>query len=245
MLAFIQFFRQVRGHRSMIFALALRDLRVRYAGTLGGALWAFAHPVAIVAVFYFVFAVGFRAQGPSNLPLLLLFVCGLVPWLFFNETLLAITNSITSNAHLVKKTVFPTEVLPLVHVTSGLIPHAIFMLVLIAMLVFFDVSFRIERILVLYYLICTCTLVLGLGWMLAALQVFYRDIAQALTMVMNLWFWLTPIVWDPALMPKEYHWVFAWNPMHYVVDGYRGMLIYSQPRWPDTSETIYFWCIAL
>lgn len=245
MLALIQFIRQVRGQHAMIFALAMRDLRVRYAGTLGGTLWAFAHPLAIVAVFYFVFAVGFRAQGPSNVPFILWFVCGLVPWLFFNDALMAITNSITNNSHLVKKTVFPTEVLPLVHVFSGLIPHAIFMLVLTALLIFFKVHFQVERFLFLYYLICTCVLLLGLGLMLSALQVFYRDIAQALTMILNLWFWSTPIVWSQEILPAEYRGFLAWNPIYYIIEGYRGSLIYSSVVWPDIQQTAYFWVISM
>src|SRR4051812_18130249 len=101
----VRFFQQVFCQRDMIFALAVRDLQSRYIGTLGGVLWAFVHPFAIITVFYFVFAVGFRAQGQSGAPFILWFVCGLVPWFLFNETLLAVTNSITSNAHLVKKTI--------------------------------------------------------------------------------------------------------------------------------------------
>ena len=106
----------------MILALAVRELQSRYVGTLGGILWTFAHPLAVITVFYFVFAVGFRSQGPNHTPFLLWFVCGLVPWFFFNETLLAATDSITRHAHLIKKTVFPSEVLAIVHVMAGLVP---------------------------------------------------------------------------------------------------------------------------
>ena len=232
-------------HREMIGVLALRDFQSRYAGTVAGSIWTLVHPLAVVAVFYFVFSVGFKARAPDNVPFILWFSVGLMAWFYFNDALIAITNSVVRNAHLVKKTVFPVEVLAVVQIVSALLPHLAFMAIIAIVLVINDVPFEGFRLLVLYFMFCTTVLLLGVGWLLSALEVFYRDISQALTMVMNLWFWLTPIVWDPALMPKEYHWVFAWNPMHYVVDGYRGMLIYSQPRWPDTSETIYFWCIAL
>lgn len=245
MLNFFQFLRQVLIHRDMIFALALRDLQSRYIGTLGGILWAFAHPLAIVAVFYFVFAVGFRAQGASGAPFILWFVCGLIPWFLFNDTLLAITNSITGNAHLVKKTIFPTEVLPLVHVVSSLFPHLIFMLVLVGMLFFFNVPFSVERLLVVYYLVCTVTFVLGLGWLLSALQVFYRDIAQGLTILLNLWFWATPIVWSQEIVPAAYRSLLSFNPMFYIVEGYRGLLIYNTSIWPTMRETAYFWTVNL
>ena len=77
MLTLSHLFRNIVNHRAMIFALALRDLQSRYAGTLGGTLWAFMHPLAIVIIFYFVFAIGFRAQGPGTTPFILWFVCGL------------------------------------------------------------------------------------------------------------------------------------------------------------------------
>lgn len=241
----VQFLRQVLQHRDMIFALAVRDLQSRYVGTLGGVLWAFVHPIAIVSVFYFVFAVGFRAQGPSSTPFILWFVCGLVPWFFFNDTLLAITNSITGNAHLVKKTIFPTEVLPLVHVISSFFPHIIFMIILVGMLGFFNIPFSAGRLLVAYYLVCTVTLVLGLGWLLSALQVFYRDIGQALTIILNIWFWATPIVWSQEIVPAEYRGLLFLNPIFYIVEGYRGLMIYGTLVWPNTQETATFWGITL
>jgi len=245
MLTLAQLFRNIITHRAMIFALALRDLQSRYAGTLGGALWALMHPLAVVVIFYFVFAIGFRAQGPSNAPFILWFVCGLVPWFYFAETMNAVTGSISSNAHLVKKTVFPTEILPLVHLTSGLFPHAVFLLILAGMLAFFKVPFLGMRLLVIYFLICNCVLLIGLGWMLSALQVFYRDISQGLTIALNLWFWITPIVWSPDIMPEKYRGLMFYNPVNYIVEGYRGLLIFDTVIWPSAGATVYFWTITM
>lgn len=232
-------------HREMIRELALRDFQSRYAATAAGSLWTLAHPIAIVAVFYFVFSVGFKAKAPDDVPFILWFSVGLMAWFYFNDALTGITNSVTGNAHLVKKTVFPVEVLAIVKIASALLPHLGFLAVIVVVLTMNHVSLDSFRLLVFYFMFCTTILLLGLGWLLSALEVFYRDISQALTIIMNLWFWMTPIVWDPAMMPKEYRWLFEWNPMYYIVDGYRGMLIYSQPKWPGLFETVYFWCIAL
>lgn len=228
----------------MIFALAQRELQSRYAGTLGGILWPFVHPIAAVIIFYFVFAVGFRTQGYSGTPFILWFVSGLVPWFYFNETLQAITSSITRNTHLVKKTVFPTEILPFVHLIAGLLPHAIFLLIVVGMLAFFKVPFLADRLLVVYFLICSCVLLAGLGWMLSALQVFYRDISQGLTIILNLWFWITPIVWSPDIMPEEYRGLMFYNPVYYIIEGYRGLLIFNSVVWPSAGATAYFWGVA-
>lgn len=240
-----RFFSEVMRHREMIFVLSARDLQSRYAGTLGGMIWAFVHPLAAVCIFYFVFAVGFRAHGPDNIPFILWFVCGLTPWYFFNDTLQIITNSITSNAYLVTKTVFPTEILPLVYIISGLFPHFVFLLLLTVMMGCFHVPFSADRLLIIYYLGCTMTLLLGLGWLLSALQVFYRDIGQALTIMLNLWFWMTPIVWVQNIVPAVYQGVLMSNPIYYIVQGYRGLMVYKVPVWPDLHQTVVFWIMAL
>ncbi len=219
----------------------MRDLQSRYVGTLGGLIWAFAHPIAIVVVFYFVFAVGFRSQAPVNTPFILWFVCGLVPWFFFSDALQSITYSVTRNGHLVKKTVFPTEILPLVHLMSGLIPHGVFLLVLAGLMLFYNVPMFPARLLFVYYMLCMFLMLLGLGWLLAALQVFYRDIGQALTILLNLWFWSTPIVWSPKIMPPAIAEWMVYNPMNYIVQGYREALIFQTVLLPPLDQTLVFW----
>lgn len=234
----------VYRHHAMIFALALRDLQSRYAGTLAGILWTVVHPIAIISIFYVVFAIGFKAQGSGGTPFVLWFVAGFVPWLFFNETLTAITDSVTRNAHLVKKTVFPSEILAPVHVTAALIPHGMFILILAALLASYRILPHIQQMLFIYYLGCTVVLVLGLGWLLSALQVFYRDISHGLTIALNFWFWATPIVWTPSNMPDAYRWVLSYNPLFYIVEGYRTALLFDS-SWPTLWQTVYFWAVTL
>ena len=240
MMLIIQLLRNLYRNHTLIVALAVRELQSRYVGTLGGILWTFAHPLAVITVFYFVFAVGFRSQGPAGAPFMLWFVCGLVPWFFFNETLLAATDSITRHAHLIKKTVFPSEILPVVNITAGLVPHLIFMLIVAGLLVWYQVPFIAGRLLVLYFLLCTCVLLIGLSWLLSAIQVFYRDVSHALSIMLNLWFWTTPIVWSPDMIPEKYRGLLFFNPMYYIIEGYRGLLIYNETVWPSAQQTVYF-----
>jgi lipopolysaccharide transport system permease protein/teichoic acid transport system permease protein len=234
----------VYRHQPMILALAVRELQNRYVGTLGGILWTFAHPLAVITIFYFVFAVGFRSQGPDRTPFLLWFVCGLVPWFFFNETLLAATDSITRHAHLIKKTVFPSEILPVVNITAGLVTHTIFLLIVAALLFWYYVPFAAGRLLVVYFLLCTCILLVGLGWLLSAIQVFYRDVSHALSIVLNLLFWTTPIVWSSDMIPEGYRGLLFLNPMYYIIEGYRGLLVFDEIVWPSAAHTAYFWCVV-
>ena len=236
----VELLRSLYRHQTLIVALTVRELQSRYVGTLGGILWTFAHPLAVIAVFYFVFAIGFRSQGPDRTPFLLWFVCGLVPWLFFNETLLSATDSITRHTHLIKKTVFPSEILPVINITAGLIPHSIFLLIVNGLLAWYQVPFTAERVLVVYFLFCTCVLLVGLGWLLSAIQVFYRDVSHGLSIVLNLLFWTTPIVWSSDMIPEEYRGLLFFNPIYYIIEGYRGLLIYNETIWPSAQHTVYF-----
>jgi len=238
-------FKNLYKYREMICALAVRDLKSKYIGTLGGIFWIFATPLATVIIFYFVFAVGFKATGPREVPFIIWFVCGLVPWLFFNGSLIAITNSIVGNMPLVKKTIFPTEILAFTYLLSESFIHLIFFLILCVMLFMFQIKFEISRFLFVYYFVCMVALLLGLGWVLSALQIFYRDIAQGLGIFLNLLFWATPIVWSADILPLEYaRWV-TYNPISYIVEGYRDALVFSQVRLPDLYTTIYYWVFTL
>lgn len=240
----INFLANIYRHRHMINIMARREFETRYVGTLGGALWAIAHPVALVAVFWLVFSVGFKVQGPNNSPFILYFVSGLVPWLMFNEVLGASANGVIRNVHLVKKTIFPTEILPLVYLAAGAISHVVFLLIMLALFAVHDVTFSIYMFQVLYYFVALCFFLLGISWIVSALNVFHRDIGQGLTVILNLWFWLTPIVWTIDIVPEKYHWLLQLNPLWYVIDGYRKSLLYQQPVWADVTASAYYWLAA-
>ena len=243
MVLILQLFRNLYRYRTMILALADRDLQGRYAGTLAGIVWTFAHPVAVIFIFYFFFAIGFRSQGPGNTPFILWFVSGFVPWLFFNESLTSITDSVVRNAHFIKKTVFPSEVLAVVHLTASIVPHGVFTVLLAGMLAYYHVTFHLSMLLIFYFFFCTCVLVIGLGWLLSAVHVFYRDISHGLGIGLNLLFWATPIVWSPDNLPEQYRPILRYNPLDYIIQGYRGVLVSHQL--PDTGQTLYFWSVAL
>ena len=97
----------------------------------------------------------------------------------------------------------------------------------------------------LYYLFATSVLILGLSWVTSSVVVFFRDIGQFVTMIIQFGFWLTPIFWNIDTIPKQYHWIIQLNPMAYIVDGYRNSMIYHKWFWEDMGMTIYFWIVTL
>lgn len=241
----ISFLRNIYDHRGAMYSMVRRELAVRYVGTLGGSLWVILQPLATVFVFWFVFSVGFKAQGPLGTSFILYFLPGYVPWLLFAETLNASINSIVGNSHLVKKTIFPTEILPVVHLATSSFTHLVLLVILSVVILAHGVGLRLTFFQVIYYYCAFAGLILGLSWMLAALQVFHRDVGQVMGVVLNLWFWVTPIVWTKEIMPQQFHWVMNYNPVYYVVEGYRRSLLYGIPIWYDLDATLRFWGMTI
>jgi len=189
--------------------------------------------------------VGFRVKPAQNIPFILVFLCGLIPWVFFSEALTSNVNSITSNKHLVKKIVFPTEILPIVNIAAALVTHVIMLGILMVFLKANGIAFSLYNFQLFYYLGALCVFSLGLSWLITSLNVFYRDVAQMLTVILNLWFWLTPIVWYLNMLPERFHLFIKMNPMFYIVNGYKNSFIYHEPFWQAAGQGFYFWAVCL
>lgn len=239
------FLRNIYRHRTVITVMARREFATRYIGTFGGFIWSILNPLATVAVFWLVFSVAYKARGPSDTPFVLYFLCGLIPWLTFSEVLTNSISAVSSNPHFVKKIAFPTEILPIIHMIASTIAHVVLLAILLVFLVASNRDITYHVVTVLYYYTAMCVLILGLSWALSALNVFSRDVAQVVTVALNLWFWLTPIAWFGHFLPDEYTWVVAANPMYYVVDGYRNAFLFPGPLFHNAVGHLYFWAIAL
>ncbi len=232
---------RLAAHRNLLKNLVLRDLRHRYAGSVGGFCWAVIHPLALLVSYTFVFKIVFKARlGPesgSDSFTLFLF-CGILPWLLFSDTVLRSCASITENTQLITKTVIPAEILPMAITLSNLVQHAIGLaLLLIVMAVFFKVHLSV--LFILLYMPMLLMLAQGLGWIVAGLQVFLRDTAQVLQILMQLWFFFTPIFWAMESVDARNRALLQWNPMAVLITGYRNSLLnLSQPR-PDQILIVF------
>lgn len=231
-------------HRRTLWLLAVRNVKDRYTGTLGGMVWAILNPLLQLLVFWVVFGIGLRMQTEVGQPFVLVLFCGLIPWMTFNETLNSAAASITGRAYLVKKIAFPLEILPLTHLVAALFTHGVLLVILAAMLVGYRIFPGAGLMLLPYYLLAMCALAAGLSFLLAATAVFYRDVLQGLGVTLNIWFWLTPIVWPPTMLSEKYRHLLDFNPFNYVVSGYRDSLLSAQLTMPDLMPTLYFWAVV-
>jgi lipopolysaccharide transport system permease protein/teichoic acid transport system permease protein len=233
-----------RGRRT-IRALARRDVLSRYSGTLLRGAWELVNPGLTLLVFWFVFSVAFKAKGPAGMPFILYFVTGYVPWLFFSESLTRGTQGVVAHSFLVKKMVFPSELLPFVYLTGGAINHGLLLLLASVVLLFNGTAISWHWLQITYYFLTLCATLVGLQWLLSALNVFNRDLGQGVGIVLNVWFWVTPVVWvADGVIPPQYLWIINANPIAYVIEGYRGSLLYQQPFWIDWAHGLYVWGLS-
>jgi lipopolysaccharide transport system permease protein/teichoic acid transport system permease protein len=243
-----QFLRQMVTHRAMVCAMARQQMRLRYAGTLAGLLWSVVHPLMMVLIYWFVFAFGLKVRVAGGAPFILVFLCGLAPWTAFAETVSASTRAVTGSPHLVRRTRFPTEILPVVHLTASMLSHAIMLAILAVLLAAYGVRPSVYCAQFVYFLLGLSVLGVGLGWMVSALNVLFRDVGQIVAVLLNLWFWLTPVVWQPASFPDfppKYLVLLKANPMYYVVQGYRASFLEGVGFWRDWPTGLYFWAVSL
>jgi ABC-type polysaccharide/polyol phosphate export permease len=240
-----QFLTTVYWHRRLVASLAGRELKVRYAGTAIGTLWAVLPQVLMVGVYWFVFSVGLKVTPSHGVPFIVFFVCGFIPWTMFNETIMASSSAVQRNAHLVKKTVFPIEVLPISELVIGLVGHAVMLSVLLIILWFNGVTLSAYVFQVFYYLLALSVFCIAVGLSVCAMNVLTPDVGHALIILMNVWFWLTPIVWDVSILTGNLRLAFTLNPLFYIVDGYRASFIYHEAFWQSPAATIWFWVTCL
>jgi lipopolysaccharide transport system permease protein/teichoic acid transport system permease protein len=240
-----EFIKAIFNNRTLLWSLTKNDFKQRYVGNLLGFTWAFIQPTATILIFWFVFQVGFKTQPVDNFPFILWLVAGMFPWFFFADGLATGTNSIIANAFLVKKVVFRVSLLPIISLFSAFAIHVFFIFFMFIMFIYYGYIPTLHWIQVFYYLFATMVLLLGLSWITSSIVVFFKDVGQLVTMIIQFGFWLTPIFWAMKIVPEKYYWIIQLNPMVYIVEGYRNSMIYHTWFWEDLDHTIYFWTFSL
>jgi lipopolysaccharide transport system permease protein len=239
------FIRLILQQRHLIWSMVKRELATQYTGSVLGFIWTFINPVVMIFIYWVVFSVGFRLQPSKGVPFVVWLTAGMAVWLVFSEIVNGSATAIVLNGHLIKKTVFPSQVLPIVKIVSATVTHTVFLLVLVGLIISQKMPLSIYYLQFLYYLFAMSVLALGLGWIVSALNVFIRDVGQVVSVVMQLGFWATPIFWDIKMMPPGVQTLIKLNPMFYIVRGYRESFIYFLPFWRYPYETLYFWTVTL
>jgi len=230
----------------LILALARNDLKSRYSSSMLGILWAFVMPLTTILVFWFVFQIGFRNPPVKDVPYILWFVCAYIPWIFFTDMMTTGCNCLVEYSYLVKKIRFNVMIIPVVKIISAYFIHAFFVAMLFVMRMIYRLSFEPALLQMIYYSFAAGVLALGLVYMLSAFTVFFKDTSSLVNIIVQIGFWVTPIMWNEETMLDEgVKKILALNPMYYVVTGYRDSYLNGGWFWEKPAQTLYFWTVAL
>jgi ABC-type polysaccharide/polyol phosphate export permease len=231
-----------RDSRELLINLTLRELRSKYKRSFLGWAWSLVTPRATMTVYTVVFSKVFRAQpahGVHGLHYFALWLmCALLPWTFFSTGLMATISSLVSNSNLISKSYFDRRLLPASTVAAALVSHLIEMALLVAVLVGFADWQAIAFLPVLLVLVGLMAIVtLGTGMLLSALNVYFRDIEHFMSILLMVWFYLTPIIY-PIKQAEQYATLLKLNPMTEATNCFRAVLYYG--RFPTAVDIGYF-----
>jgi lipopolysaccharide transport system permease protein len=219
--------RDLWAHRDLFYFLVWRDVKVRYKQTALGVAWAVLQPLLTMVVFTIIF--GRLAKFPSDGEPYPIFVfAGLLPWNFFNQALTTSSNSLVGNAALITKVYFPRLVIPGAAVAAGLVDFAIAAVILFIMAFHYGVIFGVSVFMLIPLVLLTTLLAAGVGMWISALNVKYRDVRYALPFVLQIWMYVTPIIYPVTFIPARWHWLIALNPLSGIIQGFR-CAIFSRP----------------
>lgn len=217
---------EIFEYRQMIFSLVRKDLRGRYKGSVLGFLWTFINPLLQLVVYTIVFSNILRTDVDKYY--LFLFVA-LVPWIFFQASIVGGSSSVLSQQDLVKKIYFPREVIPISYVTSCFV-NILFSFIIIFMVVLISgVSLNVLGLLCLpVIMLVEYILALGFAMIVSATTVYFRDLEHILGIVTMVWMYMTPIMYPLDFVPDNLRAVFMLNPMTPIVVAYRDVLYYGR-----------------
>ena len=232
---------KIVNSRYLIRVMAIREIKSRYMQSLLGIFWALLQPGMMAVIYWFVFSLGFKLKPAGNVPFLVWFFCAFAPWTMFSEMITMSIGSIVDNRALIKRTLFPSQVFTLIYSAVAGFGHVIMLGLLVVMMLLYKIPLTLYAFQFLYYALGLVFLMVGLGWLVSALHVISRDTGQIVGIIMQVWFWATPIIYGPELVPEKFRFILKINPLYYVVNGYRDSFIYHRPFWLDLEAAGIFW----
>lgn len=217
-------FREVWEYRELLWVLTMRDVKVRYKQTVLGVGWAVIQPILLMVVFSIFF--GRLAKMPSDgVPYPIFAYAALLPWTFFANALAGAGNSLVASSQLISKVYFPRLIIPLASVGSWLIDFAFAVIILLLMMRGYGVGWTWNLLAAPILVIVLMLTALGVGTILSALTVAYRDFRYVLPFLVQLWMFATPVVYPASIVPAKWRWLLNLNPMAGVIDGFRSVFL--------------------
>jgi len=218
------------AYRELLYFLMWRDVKVRYKQTALGVVWVILQPLLTTLIF--TIFLGKLARVPSDgLPYPLFVYAAMLPWTFFSSSVTGSSTSLVGNANLITKIYFPRMLLPAAAVGARTVDFSIAFVILIGLMVYYGVVITKNLLLLPLLIVLVIMLAFGFGMWVSALNVKYRDIGVMLPVALQLWMFMSPIVYPSSLVPAKYQWLYNLNPLTGILEGYRSVLFGQALNW--------------
>lgn len=219
------------AYRELLYFLIWRDVKVRYKQTLLGAAWAIIQPLVLMIIFTYFFGrlVHVETEG---IPHAIFFYTGLTLWSYFSNAVISGASSLIGNTNLITKVYFPRLIIPSAAVGAGLFDFAIASVLLVGLLIYYRFAMTWGLLMLVPLIVLTTLFALAMSIWLAALNVKYRDVRYALPFLMQVWMFVSPIIYPSSLVPDEWRWMMRLNPITGITEGFRAALFGKAFDWP-------------
>jgi len=222
--------RDLWEYRELLYFLTWRDVKIRYKQTVIGFLWAIIQPLLKMVVFSIIFG-GLAKMGSEGFPYPIFLYAGLLPWQFFASAVSRSGESIVGSANLIKKVYFSRLIIPIASVGACLVDFAISFIILIILMFYYNIIPTLSTFMVLPLVLATIFTALGVGMFISALNVAYRDFRYIVPFFVQIWMFLTPVVYSTGIIPENWRWLILLNPMAGIVDAYRSAILGKAFEW--------------
>jgi lipopolysaccharide transport system permease protein len=232
-------FKTFYQYRDLLWAWTMRTIRARYKQSVLGGLWAIVQPAATVAIFTVIFTMVVPVDT-GDIPYVVFAYTAMVPWVLFATSVTDMVDSLVINMNLVSKIYFPREALPIAALLARLLDFFIASTIVVLLMIYYRMTPSLVGLLFLPLILAIqLALALGIGFVGAALNVFYRDMRHLFVLALQLWLYATPIIYPVALIPERFRPYYFLNPMAGAVEGYRAILLHNSLPGP------YLWLSAI
>lgn len=229
--------RDLWAFRELLYFLTWRDVKVRYKQTELGVAWAILQPLLTMLIFTLFF--GRLAGVPSdNVPYPIFAYAGLLPWTFFANAITNSGNSLVGSANLITKVYFPRMIIPGAAVAAGLVDFAIAFVILVFLMFYYGVAIGWGLLMFLPLVLLTTLLAAGMGMWLSGLNVKYRDVRFALPFLIQLWMFVSPVIYPTSFLPAKFRWFLTLNPMTGIIEGMRASLFGLPFNWNSLALSV-------
>lgn len=215
-------FKELYKYRELLKSNTKKEVRGKYKHSFLGVLWSFLNPLLQILVYAIVFPLILKNNQEHYVVFL---CCGLIPWNFFAIAINRSASTMLENGNIIKKVYFPREILPISVVLSEAINFIISTVIILAFVLFNGISLTPYILFYPLILLVQCILILSISFIISSVTVYIRDLQHLISVALQLLFYATPIVYALDAIPQEFAWILQYNPMTYIINGYRDIFL--------------------